>query len=272
MKLTTLQTTGISRDLRLDGEHFRDTGSVAFTELRGLPHPLSAPGAAVQISIASRTVMWPLMPDRTAPISLDRRERQSEVARSGAAWERYVADYLRGWRAGRLQSNEIEIIDGAREREIREDHERLFRLLRIPVVNHRYDRAVWGDIDLIASIRDVPVAIISCKTSLHGRLTETLFYSLLYRAVKNLRVVFVTPDRGRQGGHGWQSEWGSPGSSATKDRLLAEAFLAGVYVENSPKWCPGLTPAEGTRFGGVVKRLSQLPGDLIRWSSELTTD
>ncbi len=140
------------------------------------------------------------------------------------------------------------------------------------MVNHRYDRPVWGDIDLIASSSDVPIAIISCKTSLHGRLTETLFYSLLYRAVKNLRVVIATPDRGRQSGSGWQSEWGSPGTGATKDRLLAEAFLAGVYIENSPEWCPGLASGQGTKFGGVVKHLSQLPDDLVRWAVEVGSD
>lgn len=205
-------------------------------------------------------------------ISSGTRERQSRVTLSGAEWEGHVSGYLRTFQGGALQSSGIEIVDGRRESEIREHHERLYRVLQIPVVNHRYDRAVWGDIDLIASSGDVPIAIISCKTSLHGRLTETLFYSLLYRAVKNLRVVVVTPDRGRQGGSGWYSEWGAPGTGATKDRLLAEAFLAGVYVENSPEWCPGLESGQGTRLGGVVKGLSQLPDDLIRWSAELGTD
>lgn len=205
-------------------------------------------------------------------MSNERSERQSEVTRSGANWEAWVADYLKEFENGSLQSHEVEIIEGGRERDIRDHHERLYRLLRIPVVNHRYDTTIWGDIDLIASRDDVPIAIISCKTSLHGRLTETLFYSLLYRTIKNLRVVFVTPDRGRQSGAGWQSEWGSVGSGATKDRLLAEAFLAGVYVDNSPEWCPGLRTGQGTKFGGVVKPLNQLPGDLIRWSTELGVD
>jgi hypothetical protein len=212
------------------------------------------------------------MAGRRDPIPPETRERQSRVTRSGAEWERWVANYLRGFRGEALRSRGIDVIDGASEREIQVQHERLHRLLRIPVLNQRYDRSVWGDIDLIASTNDVPVAVISCKTSLHGRLTETLFYSLLYRAVKNLRVVVVTPDRGRQGGSTWQSEWGEVGNRATKDRLLAEAFLAGVYVQNSPDWCPGLRPGQGTKFGGIVKRLNQLPDDLIRWSSEFSTD
>ncbi len=152
---------------------------------------------------------------------------------------------------------------------LRTRHERLYRILGIPVVNQRYETAVWGDIDLIAAKDDMPIAIISCKTSLHGRLTETLFYSLLYRTVKNLRVVIATPDRGRQSGAQWQSEWGKPGREATKDRLLAEAFLAGVYVLNSPRWCPGLNVSQGdaTGLGGVVKSLRQLPLDLVRWAA-----
>ncbi|MGP8072684.1 MAG: BsaWI family type II restriction enzyme [Thermoplasmata archaeon] len=212
------------------------------------------------------------MSSKRGTISAETHERQSQVTRSGDRWENRVADFLRRYRNGSLLSHGIDIIDGGSERVVREHHERLYRVLQIPVVNHRYDRTVWGDIDLIASIQDVPIAVISCKTSLHGRLTETLFYSLLYRAVKNLRVVFVTPDRGRQGGSGWQSEWGSTGPGATKDRLLAEAFLAGVYVENSPEWCPGLEEGQGTKFGGVVKRLTQLPDDLVRWSSEFGVD
>jgi len=40
----------------------------------------------------------------------------------------------------------------------------------------------------------------------------------------------------------------------TKDRLLAEAYLDGVYVYN-----------EKTRLGGILKSLSELPKDLLSW-------
>lgn len=211
------------------------------------------------------------MAPNNAAIPPATRERQSRVSQSGADWEEFVADYMVTSRPKLLEGRQVTIIDGRSPTRLQSEHPRLYRILRIPVINERYETEVWGDIDLIAAKGDVPVAIISCKTSLHGRLTETLFYSLLYRAVKNLRVVVATPDRGRQGGSRWQSEWGGPGDDATKDRLLAEAFLAGVYVQNSPQWCPGFdaSKGDGTRLGGIVKALGQLPDDLVRWSEEV---
>ena len=181
-----------------------------------------------------------------------------------------MATFLEQFEGGALDREGVEVIRG-NERVVHARSEKLHRILQIPVVNERFDHHAWGDIDLVAAKDGVPIAIVSCKTSLHGRLTETLFYSLLYRTVKNLRVVVATPDRGRQGGVGWQSEWGSL-ESPTKDRLLAEAFLAGVYVENTQEWCPEFTPGPGagTKLGGVVKPLTMLPKDLVRWSLEIS--
>ena len=122
------------------------------------------------------------------------RQRQSEVTRSGADWEEFVATSVTRSQRGLLARNGIEIVNARSLNTLRTRHERLYRILGIPVVNQRYETAVWGDIDLIAAKDDMPIAIISCKTSLHGRLTETLFYSLLYRTVKNLRVVISDPD------------------------------------------------------------------------------
>jgi len=125
----------------------------------------------------------------------------------------------------------------------------------------------WGDIDLVAYINSFPIAIISCKLSLHGRFTETLFYSLLFRTISKIKVVLATPDSGRGQKGRWTSEWGTY-DSPTKDRLLAESYLDGVYVENVPEFIKDMKPDERTSLGGIVKPLSDLPKDLTSWAEE----
>jgi len=125
----------------------------------------------------------------------------------------------------------------------------------------------WGDIDLVAYINSFPIAIISCKLSLHGRFTETLFYSLLFRTISKIKVVLATSDSGRGQKGRWTSEWGTYGSP-TKDRLLAESYLDGVYVENVPEFIKDMKPDEKTSLRGIVKPLSDLPNDLISWAEE----
>ncbi|MEM3525794.1 MAG: BsaWI family type II restriction enzyme [Candidatus Jordarchaeaceae archaeon] len=124
-----------------------------------------------------------------------------------------------------------------------------------------------GDIDLIAVKGDIPIAVISCKTSLHGRFTETLFWSLLFRLLTKVKVVLVTSDTGSGEKGALRTEWGTP-ENPNQNRLLAEAFLDRVYVENVSEFCPELI--EPTVFGGVVRPLSELPEDLKRWADEIS--
>ncbi len=117
----------------------------------------------------------------------------------------------------------------------------------------------------------MPIALISCKVSLHGRLTETLFYSLYYRLNGKLKVVLATPDKGRQSSKGvWESEWGS-NERPTKGRLLASRFLDGVYIANVPIFMPpNFDPTyHGTVLGGIVRNLVELPLDIVRWYDDL---
>ena len=113
-----------------------------------------------------------------------------------------------------------------------------------------------GELDLVVVDEvESPVAVISCKTSLHGRFSETLFYAIVLKElVEELKFVFATPDKGRQQkGSEWQSEWGSEGKP-TKDRLLGSHYLDGVYILN-PK----------TKLGWMIKHLEELPKDLVNW-------
>ena len=125
----------------------------------------------------------------------------------------------------------------------------------------------WGDVDLVAKDLDTnhPIALISCKLSLHGRFSETLFYSKIYREkIPDLKVVFATPDKGRQSQPGiWKSEWGTV-QNPTKDRAFAETFLHGVYIDNEYRireW--GLIGA--TVLGGKIKQSAQLNSDIVSW-------
>ena len=193
------------------------------------------------------------------------RERQRRVTLSGGSWEKYVRIFLNE----KLKDTSIEVIIGKYKQQVKGRSLKLWKALRLPI---RYFSAfeyayVWGDLDLVAMKGDIPIAIISCKTSLHGRLTETLFWSLLYRTLAKIKVVLATSDTGSGKTGMLKTEWGTP-ENPNQNRLLAEAFLDGVYVENVPEFCPELV--EPTVFGGIIRPLNELPTDLIKWGEETT--
>lgn len=192
------------------------------------------------------------------------RERQSRVVKAGGKWEDYVRLFLNE----KLQGTGLEVIFGKGEEDVKKRSLRLWKMLSMPIKASTIQESVWGDIDLVAVKEDIPIAVISCKVSLHGRFTETLFWSLLFRTLTRVKVVLATPDGGRAGKEDkWSSEWGTS-ENPTKDRLLAESYLDGVYVENVEAFCKYIKPTESTSLGGIVRPLSELPKDLIRWSEE----
>lgn len=185
------------------------------------------------------------------------KERQKYVQKSGKAWENLVINEVNeGLRSIR---SELKVIHGGSIPR----SSPLWEKLAIPVGKTKSTQEkIWGDIDLVVIDRHKnPRAIISCKTSLHGRLSETLFYAVVLKDMdENLRVVFATPDKGRQQKKGiWQSEWGSE-KKPTKDRLLGSHYLDGVYIAN-----------EKTSLGGMIKPLAQLSHDLEIWTKENST-
>jgi len=192
------------------------------------------------------------------------RERQARVVKAGGKWE----DYVRLFLSEKLQGTGIEVIVGKGEEEIKKRSLRLWKMLSIPIKASTIQASIWGDIDLVAVRGDIPIAVISCKISLHGRFTETLFWSLLFRTLSRIKVVLATPDGGR-GQERWASEWGTP-ENPTKDRLLAESYLDGVYVENVETFCKNIKPKESTALGGIVRPLSELPQDLVSWGEEIS--
>lgn len=174
------------------------------------------------------------------------RARQGEVQKTGEAWEDEVVSIV----SSKLSQYQIKIANGNKQG-IREF---FWKQLYIPTKR----TGVWGDIDLIAYNRDNKViAVISCKVSLHGRFTESLFYWLLFKTLKRpFKFVFATNDKGRGQG-AWKSEWGT-NEKPTKDRELAESYTDGVYVKNP-----------NTKLGGILKPIGQLADDIIAWSKEL---
>lgn len=177
-------------------------------------------------------------------------ERQSYVQRSGQEWEDRVKDLVN--EDLKTLGSDLKVIKG----DFIPKGSTLWEKLAIPVGKPGSEQKIWGDIDLVVIDKDQsPLAVISCKTSLHGRFSETLFYSLVLKdLIPDLRVVFATPDKGRQQkGKSWQSEWGSE-EKPTKDRLLGSHYLDGIYILN-----------ENTNLGGMVKSLEDLARDLIDW-------
>jgi len=190
------------------------------------------------------------------------KERQARVQKAGGDWEEYVRLFLNE----KLQGTGMEVIVGKGEEEVKKRSLRLWKMLSIPIKASTIQESVWGDIDLVAAKGDIPIAVISCKVSLHGRFTETLFWSVLFRVLTRIKVVLATPDGGR-GQEKWASEWGTS-ENPTKDRLLAESYLDGVYVENVEAFCKNIRPKESTALGGIVRPLSELSHDLVRWGEE----
>ena len=193
------------------------------------------------------------MPERT-----QNQERQATVSREGSKFELYVKNTLDDVFIAQKQN--ISILNG--NEVFRDPH--LKEHFTIPVRGFNKN---WGDVDLVAKDLDTnhPIALISCKLSLHGRFSETLFYSKIYREkIPDLKVVFATPDKGRQSQPGiWKSEWGTV-QNPTKDRAFAETFLHGVYIDNEyriSEW--GLIGA--TVLGGKIKPFAQLDSDILSW-------
>ena len=227
--------------------------------------------------------------------------RQGAVAKAGNDWEDYVENFLRASfkqiMAEEKDENlkkiieDIEIQKMGKKSEIesiKSKFPNLYKALFIPIVNFAknrqfllekseiipeiFDSGVVGDTDIVVFSRkyQIPIVIVSCKVSLHGRLTETLFYSLYYRITNKIKFVLATPDKGKQANKRWQTEWGTL-NNPSKDRMLATLFLDGVYVDNVPKFMPeGFdVDTDRTELGGIVRHLSELPTDILRWYGDI---
>ncbi|MDW8016150.1 MAG: BsaWI family type II restriction enzyme [Bacteroidia bacterium] len=229
-----------------------------------------------------------------APKPVD--SRQSEVSRQGKLWEKFVESFIQKHyqqlcstvspdsaeykiledlgiislaAKGSLQLMDAEPSKKASSEAL----DKIYDALYIPIYYRR--RKVLGDIDIVlfSKRESYPLVVVSCKLSLHGRLTETLFYALYYRFTRKIKFVLATPDKGKQSKESlWESEWGTH-EKPSKDRLLASVFLDGVYVQNAPEFMPkGFdSKKHGTVMGGIIRPLEHLLPDTLRWYQEILT-
>jgi hypothetical protein len=191
--------------------------------------------------------------------------KQAEAPREGAKFETYVKNKLN--MNSILIQQKIGIFDN---KDLVSDLDLKKRL----TIKLRDYRPTGNNLFLIAKNLETkdPIAIICCKLSLHGRITETLFYSLFYKTYLQgplMRVVLVTPDKGRQEKPGiWKSEWGSY-DYPSKSRVLAEKFLDFVYIDND--YLKQINSPFGiTELDGNMQNFSELITDLVKWKTELT--
>ncbi|MFA4029741.1 MAG: hypothetical protein GDYSWBUE_001035 [Candidatus Fervidibacterota bacterium] len=182
--------------------------------------------------------------------------RQRTVREEGERWEEYVTEYLRRELVKRGFSvyRERNLPQVLRERLLCKVGS-LWGAVDLEEIGDT--KPLFGDVDIVIAKGNQPIAIVSCKLSLHNRLTETLFWSIVYHRA-GIRFILVTPDKGHSG----RSEWGSP-NRPNKNRRLARRFLCGVYVKNHPAFCP---PTVETKFGDIVKPLTDLPEDIQKWA------
>ena len=230
------------------------------------------------------------------------RARQSAVSKSGGQWENYVKNFLElalqeiatasTDKKIKEKVEDIVIIKMGKRREIekiKKEYPNLYRSLLIPFYNLAksrkslfnqyqqlediFEEGIIGDTDIVVFSQktQTPIVVVSCKTSLHGRLTETLFYALYYRITGKIKFVLATPDKGKQDKEDkWSSEWGTP-EKPSKDRILSTIFLDGVYVDNVVQFMPeSFDPSkEKTHIGGIVRELHELPYDILRWYEDI---
>jgi hypothetical protein len=184
------------------------------------------------------------------------RERQSRVVRSGKNWEKYVKLFLEE----KVKGTGIEILwehEAQKNRELRE-------LLSLPTGLRT--ESEWDDVDLLAVKNGLPIAVLNCKSSIHGRFSF-YFWALLFKINRRMKFVIVSPDSGA-GGETWRSEWGTP-DNPSKYRELARRYVDAIYIENVPDFCKNLDSGQGTAFGDVIRPLRELPEDISRWCGDL---
>jgi hypothetical protein len=106
---------------------------------------------------------------------------------------------------------------------------------------------IIGDTDIVIyhMKRNIPLMLVSCKTSIRERLSQSIFHLYLYRKKHpDIKLFFVTKDN--------DLELGST-TRANKNRILAESENVYCYSQNPL-----------TEFGGCVHPFKQMIVDIKR--------
>ena len=176
---------------------------------------------------------------------------QSERSKSGYKFERKIFAELKSSIGKDLETKGCILVYG-REPKFKEKYPEIWRSLsiRTPL------GCCTGDTDIIIfdDRRKEPYAIISCKTSLRERITESLYYMRFYKTCYHRFLLFVvTEDKGSKPKGVWHSELGT-NDRPSKTRVLAEKEGVSIYSTN-----------DGTIFGGCVKQRAKLETDIMNY-------
>jgi hypothetical protein len=123
-------------------------------------------------------------------------------------------------------------------------------------------REIWGDNDIIVTLRANNIlqqfCVISCKTSLRERVYQSIFWSMHSRLEGIGKHVFVTPDKGQNG----KSEIGNRNedNTAKKSRDVLESTMDRVYV---------LRNSNEVGRSQVIKDFTYLEKDLLNWAKDI---
>ncbi|MBM4079010.1 MAG: hypothetical protein FJ272_06000 [Planctomycetes bacterium] len=178
-----------------------------------------------------------------------RSAKQSWASASGRAFERHVRSTVNRELAPvgilALSAPQLDRVDASLR-------DRL--TLRIKRPCSEQPLPVWPDNDVLVVSKTAngwqPFAVISCKTSLHARLTETLFWSVITKQQLPLKSLFVTLDL--------DLEFGECAKPTRDARVLAETFLDRTYSLN-----------QKTVKCATFRPFAEIPVDLKRWRAEL---
>lgn len=146
-----------------------------------------------------------------------------------------------------------------------EENQRLMENLKIAMkIRGMPKKDIWGDNDIIVSLRHAGViqqfCVISCKLSLRERVYQSVFWSMHSRLESIGRHVFVTIDKGTKGS---VSEIGHRNSdnTARKTRDVLESTMDRVYV---------LRKDSEVNRSQVIKSFEYMRNDLLLWAQEFT--
>jgi hypothetical protein len=186
--------------------------------------------------------------EKSGPVKATVNEHQSYVSRSGNEFQNEIYTII----FNGLKDNEKVVVAQPSPRPIITAPNIVRKSKRYACLEiHTPVGSIIGDTDIVIfnKKRSLPICIVSCKTSLHSRNTESLYYARLYRDKygKDLPFFFVTKDKNKN-----KSELGSV-DKPTKPRVLFEYENISVFSTNSK-----------TQLGGCIKSISQLIPDLKR--------
>lgn len=178
-------------------------------------------------------------------------DQQSKRSSSGYEFERKIFSELKKSIGKSLEEKGCILVYG-REPKFKEKYSEIWRSLsiRTPL------GCCTGDTDIIIfdDRRKEPYAIISCKTSLRERITESLYYMRFYKTCYHRFLLFVvTEDKGYMANGKWRSELGTM-DKPSKTRVLAEKEGVSIYSTNP-----------NTIIGGCVKPRTKLESDIMNY-------